>query len=1101
MTIATDLFADDDAVSSGALILRELEIYNWGPFEGLHLAAFDEKGTAIIGPTGSGKTTLVDALMTLITEQPKYNLASTGGHESDRDIVSYIRGVSGTGNNSGDNSHVSRPDKTVTGLRARFANESESVTIGAVLWMDGTNSSASDMKRIWLFSKRDDQSLENWLEVHHEGGARALNQLARDTEKLQTFPSKRAYLAELRRFFEVGDNAFTLLNRAAGLKQLNSIDEIFRELVLDDNSAIERAAEVASEFDDLTAIHEELETARRQFESLLPIERSNHNYTTLKDKLSKQQQLLHVMPIYFADIGYKLWGERLKGIDAEVEGLSQEITEITGAEKEQEKFVDSLKAIYLEAGGASIEQLEEQIETQIGIVEERSRNADDYQRLVRSFELDDALTPEAFHANKKLVGVIRAELEQKEKELEGISLGLGAGLVAAENTKQELQEELGKVEARPSSNIPGKFQDFRSDLAIELGISEEQLPFVAELIEVKADESLWRGAIERAIGTHRLRILVPEKVMQDALNWVNSRDNNLHVRLLEAREKVESARFFDDGFTRKLNFKLHQHRETLKFFLAGIDRHCVDSPEQLHKTPNGMTAQGLMSGSRGQFEKKDDVPLRQGWITGFDNRHRLAELRQKHSQAKEEVEKCRAAYNAANTREQDARDRAKLIGTLSELEFSTIDLPGSKKTLENQRNRLEAIIDPNSSTAKAKVKYEEADKRLKEIREELKKLEGKRGGLEERRKVAFTYQQSAFNRIGDGLTDEGRQLANDRLPGINADDLENLSDIERAERVRIEEITKDMEGTSQKLQRQLVGQMAAARNLDTGAFSEVGTDLQDIPHYLERLRVLNEEALPEKLQRFLNYLNESSDQGVTQLLVGIDNEVARIEERIADLNNTLLRVDFQPGRYLRLEPQKVVHERLRALQNAQKHLRSAALKGDEGESHYIALSNLVQILREAADNKRTVGSRALLDPRYRLQFSVAVVDRESKETIEVRTGSQGGSGGEKEIIASYILTASLSYALCPEGRTKPLFGTIVLDEAFSKSSQAVAGRIVSALREFGLHPLFVTPNKEMQLLRSHTRSAILVHRKASRATLTSLSWEELQAHALSKLRA
>ncbi|HCW89556.1 MAG TPA: hypothetical protein DHU56_05810, partial [Marinobacter sp.] len=53
----------------------------------------------------------------------------------------------------------------------------------------------------------------------------------------------------------------------------------------------------------------------------------------------------------------------------------------------------------------------------------------------------------------------------------------------------------------------------------------------------------------------------------------------------------------------------------------------------------------------------------------------------------------------------------------------------------------------------------------------------------------------------------------------------------------------------------------------------------------------------------------------------------------------------------------------------------------------------------------------------------------------------------------------------------------------------------SALNEFGLHPLFVTPNKEMRLLRSHTRSAILVHRKDLRATLTSLSWEELESHA------
>jgi uncharacterized protein YPO0396 len=93
-----------------------------------------------------------------------------------------------------------------------------------------------------------------------------------------------------------------------------------------------------------------------------------------------------------------------------------------------------------------------------------------------------------------------------------------------------------------------------------------------------------------------------------------------------------------------------------------------------------------------------------------------------------------------------------------------------------------------------------------------------------------------------------------------------------------------------------------------------------------------------------------------------------------------------------------------------------------------------------------------------------------------------------------VLTASLSYALS-EGGKEPLFGTVVLDEAFSKSSHAVASRIISALAEFGLRPLFVTPNKELRLLREHTRSAILVHRKGQRATLTSLSWEELEEHA------
>jgi uncharacterized protein YPO0396 len=289
--------------------------------------------------------------------------------------------------------------------------------------------------------------------------------------------------------------------------------------------------------------------------------------------------------------------------------------------------------------------------------------------------------------------------------------------------------------------------------------------------------------------------------------------------------------------------------------------------------------------------------------------------------------------------------------------------------------------------------------------------------------------------------------------------------------------------------------MGVAQRADTGALAEVGNEMQDVPAYLERLRQLIEEGLPEKQQRFLSYLNQSSDQGVTQLLSDIENEVTTIEERIDDLNRTLRRVNFQPGRYLQLVPRRIVHESLRSLDAARRHLRSAALKDDQGESHFAALRRVVDLLRDAADRKKTLGARALLDPRYRLQFFVHVLERATDVIAEIRTSSEGGSGGEKEGIASYVLTASLSYALCPDDGDHPLFGTIVLDEAFSRSSRAAAGRIISALREFGLHPLFVTPNKEIPLLRAHTRSAIVVHRKGQRATLTSISWEELDSKA------
>lgn len=1095
-----DVQTTTEAAMTGSLapptfVITHLDLFDWGSFAGRHSAQIDLEGTAIIGPTGSGKTTLVDALMTLITANPRYNLASTGGHESDRDLVSYIRGVSGAGNNSGDNEHIARPGKTVSGIAARFSNGEKQLVIGAVFWLDGTSSAATDLGRLWIYSEAASEGLDEWLEIHHAGGARALKQHARETSGLHAMSNKQEYLSHLRRFFEVGENAFTLLNRAAGLKQLNSIDEVFRELVLDDTSAFDRAAEVAKEFDDLAAIHGELEIARQQQHSLRPIDESWRKRETLAQNLDLQRQIKDILPRWYAEAAHRLATQRLARTDTEIDECRRKGEALCGQIKMADAEAETLRDIYLRAGGASIEQLRQQIQSQEQLVAICARNAKDYRRLVGLLELDAALTREALAANQQRAREIQTEKQALHERQKQEAWTLGAAQQRERQARDELKAELDQVLGRPGSNVPGPYQLFRSELTRQLGLEEHALPFVAELIEVTAEESRWRGAIERAVGGHRMRIMVPGDAIKAALRWINHRDNRMHVRLLEVEIAYGEARFFADGFTRKLKYKEHPYREALKAWLGGIDRHCVASPEQLQETPHGLTEQGLMSDRRGLFEKQDQRRLDQDWMTGFDNKDRLAQLRRQITEVEDSLRKAEAAYETARERADATGTLLDLLQALVEAQFDAIDLPAAEKALESLRSRLQALSDPEGDAEKARLRWAEADGQVKALRERQADNDAAKRDLDLKRREIAGRRERAFNKIGAGLTDPQRLLAERYLPIPAGDVLENLPELEldatNSVQDAIEAATSQLNGCEQTL----VRQMGTAKKVDTGALADVGQEMQDVPAYLERLRQLTEEALPEKLQRFLQYLNQSSDQGVTQLLSAIENEVSLIEERIEDLNRTLRRVDFNPGSYLRLVPQRVVHESLRTLQQAQRHLRSAEVKDDQGESHFRALQNIVAILRDASDRKKTLSARALLDPRYRLTFAVSVIERASGAVKEVRTGSQGGSGGEKEIIASYVLTASLSYALCPDGSARPLFGTIVLDEAFSKSSQAVAGRIISALHEFGLHPLFVTPNKELRLLRAHTRSAILVHRRGRQATLTSVTWEELEDHA------
>lgn len=1072
-------------------ILQELELYGWGGFSGHHRAVIDAAGTAIIGPTGSGKTTLVDALMTLLTANPKYNLASTGGEDSDRDLVSYVRGVSGPGDGGEGQSHIARPGKTVTGIAATLHNGESLVRLGAVLWFDGTSSSPSDMKKLWLFTTSPQQTLEHWLTLQHDGGMRALRQLDKTETGIWTYPSKRAYLARIRDFFEVRENAFNLLNRAAGLKQLTSIDEIFRDLVLDDTAQFNRAREVADSFDDLTAIHEELEIARRQTRSLEPIKASWEKLEESSAALAEKSTLLSLLPVWFGEQGYRLWSAEYERLTTEC-GKAE--AEWENAEERYNALAltrDNLKEAYLKLGGSDIQVLEELIQEKQQNLSRCQQHAEQYRRLAQQLGLPAEISRQAVAANKAAASAL---LQQSEKEFEAAEQDVferGSSEGGARRELQSLEEELAEIKRRPGSNIEARFQHFRAALAEELRLSEDDLPFVAELVQVKDEEAAWRGAIERAIGGQRLRILVPPESAAAALRWVNSRHNALHIRLLEVQAPDVQPRFREGGFTYKLRYKDHPYREAVKALLASIDRQCVASPEELRKTPHAMTIQGLMSGKARFFDKQDQKRLEVDWQTGFDNRDRLLFLNQEISKATARQGELRAQLEQAKAKLALIGQRKQLLERLQGLDFEQINIERAERELKEQQDKLRALTAPDSDVAAAKRELEDVEGLLKAALEERDRCLRKHVELREQQKQAESQKGKALDTSSPGLDEKQRELARKNLPVVATEQIDEIAAIEKSTAEQFQVELEKLKDICVRLEKDLVRYMSDAQKEDRGALSDVGRELEDVPAYLERLTTLIEEALPEKRQRFKDYLNRSSDDGVSQLLMTIDSEVERIEEKLDEVNDTLRRVDFQAGRYLQLVSTKVIHESLRTFNTARTRLASSRFVEDEGESQYKALQHIIALLRDACERHRTQGAKALLDPRFRLEFKVSVIDRATGHVIETRTGSQGGSGGEKEIIASYVLTGSLSYALCPDGSSQPLFGTIVLDEAFSRSSHAVAGRIIAALKEFGLHALFVTPNKEMQLLRKHTRSAVVVHRRGSQSYLATLSWQEL----------
>lgn len=86
-------------VHTGQFRLVRLQVVNWGTFCGYKDLPIDERGVLLTGPSGSGKSSLLDALSTALlpANDQRFNasadLTARGAKQATRSVADYVRGA------------------------------------------------------------------------------------------------------------------------------------------------------------------------------------------------------------------------------------------------------------------------------------------------------------------------------------------------------------------------------------------------------------------------------------------------------------------------------------------------------------------------------------------------------------------------------------------------------------------------------------------------------------------------------------------------------------------------------------------------------------------------------------------------------------------------------------------------------------------------------------------------------------------------------------------------------------------------------------------------------------------------------------------------
>ena len=285
--------------------------------------------------------------------------------------------------------------------------------------------------------------------------------------------------------------------------------------------------------------------------------------------------------------------------------------------------------------------------------------------------------------------------------------------------------------------------------------------------------------------------------------------------------------------------------------------------------------------------------------------------------------------------------------------------------------------------------------------------------------------------------------------------------------------------------------------------AEWGSELRDLPTYLERLEHIEREGLPTLVENFRERLNRHTTHSLAGIRSQINNELDDIRERIETINEVLARTEFRQGTHLRLKAELAEYEHIRDFNRQLQAVMQAATSEDH-EARFEGLRSVVAILEKATSpaSAYTKESQRLLDPRYRLAFLAEDVDTATGQVLDVLASSSGKSGGEKEAFAGTVVAASLAYVLTSEGADRPTYCTVFLDEAFSNTAEAVSRRVLRVFRELNIHVNLITPFKNLNLARESARSLLIAERDQHRheSRLCQVTWEEIDRRLAERAR-
>ncbi len=1094
--IELDLFGEQP----GGFRLRRFELRNWGTFDRqAWCVRLDGDNALLTGDIGSGKSTLVDGLTTLLVPPAKISYNKAAGAEfRERSVTSYVLGHYKSERGSGTSAKpvALRGTDQYSVLLAVFDNAAlgQTVTLAQVFWFRDHSGSPAKL----FVVAEGEQSIQGAFADFGADMAALRSQLR--ASGASVYEAFAPYAQDFRRRFGIAHpQALELFHQTVSMKSVGNLTDFVRAHMLEPPDVAPRIAALITHYQDLTRAHDAVLTAKGQVEALEPIVADLDAHVATVAEARALRGLRDALRTHVVERKVALLHDRVQRREGE-RTRAQRRRDETGERSEQsQRTLADLRTAIATNGGDRLTQLDVEIDQARHRREAKRRACDEFTRLCAQIGLEPPTSSAEFETLAGRLADATDRSDARRGEIENRQAEIAVATHTSSERAEALRVEVAGL-ARRTSNIDERVVGIRAVMCEALGIEASDLPFAGELMRV--DDPEWEPAAERLMRGFGLSLLVPDRHYAQASRWVD--DTNLRGRLVfyRLRGAAQAEPPVDErSLVHKIDVRpgLPASAWVAAEVTRRFDLVCARTPEEFRRAGRAVTRNGQMKGSGNRHEKDDRYPLgdRRRYVLGWSNEAKREALAGELSRLTRTLGELHVEQKALAEENLHLSQRAQAVAVLGSREsFADLDWQQEAVTITSLQSEVASLRAASDVLDELTRRVDAVQGEAAGLAEQLARHDAEIGRLgaqieADRSAVAdLDHERSALEPVpAQVVSDLDARLSGES--GERGLTIETCDSVERRVREGLQQAIDIDDRRAGRLAERIVGAMTRLKNRWPLATQEMDAAVEAGSEYRTLHTRLVDDDLPRFEDAFKQQLNVNAIREVVGFRTALDTARAGIRRRIDTINASLRDIAYQPTTYIQLEPTPSEDADVRDFGRLLRECTEDAVTGPGNEQYSEAKFLLVKELvsrfqgREGRTEEDRRWTAKVTDVRTWFRFAASERRLDDESEQEHYTDSGGKSGGQKEKLAYTVLAASLAYqfGLVSGEVHSRTFRFVVIDEAFGRGSDESARFGLELFRRMGLQLLVVTPLQKIHVIEPYVSHVGYVHTKGGQTAM------------------